>query len=56
MEVSSILTILFNIKNETSYVKNLTGIRVALKEVCDMQTVNVSTVSRWAIRFSERRT
>jgi hypothetical protein len=36
------------IKNEASRGKNLTEIHIALREVCGEQTVDRSTVSRWA--------
>ena len=43
------------IKTETLRGKNPTEIHSVLREVCGEQTVDRSTVSRWAIRFRERR-
>jgi transposase len=43
------------IKIDTLRGKNCTEIHIALHEVCGEQTVNHSTVSRWAIRFREGR-
>jgi len=43
------------IKIETSRGKTPTKIYSALREVCGEQTVDHSTVSRWATRFSEGR-
>jgi transposase len=43
------------IKIETLRGKNPTDIHSALREVCGEQTVDRSTVSRWATRFREGR-
>ena len=43
------------IKNETLRGKNPVEIHSALREVCGEQTVDRSTVSRWATHFLERR-
>jgi len=43
------------IKTETLRGKNPTEIHSALREVCGVETVDSSTVSRWATRFPEGR-